>query len=270
MIHLHLVALLAALSGSWSISPSSVPGYVHLGLRIEDGTSHHESDHDVTPSSIGLTQQQLDSGHRVTFSIARDAGTFACDGWLSQSKGGGSLVFSPSPAFERGMNDRGYDVTPDQQATAAMLDLSLTYIDTIAAAGFKNLPFEKLVAFRALNIDDAYARAMRTLFGDDNVDADQLIALKALGVTQEYVSAMRAAGTTVATARQAVQLRALKVDPQYVRDMAAAGYPHLTPNQLVQLRAMEIDAAYVQRVKDHGFPHPSIDDLVRMKAMKII
>ena len=270
MMHLPLIALVAAINGTWAISPSSVPGDVHLELRIDDVEHQGSSSHDVSASSLRLSQQQLHSGHHVKFSIVRDAGTFACEGTLLGGKGGGAMTFEPSASYEHAMNDRGYDLSGDQQATAGMLDLSLSYVDSIADAGFPHLPFEKLVAFRALGIDESYARSMRRLFGEDGVDAEQLIALRALGVDDRYVDDLRAAGSTVSNPRQAVQLRAMHVDAAYVRDLANAGYPHLSPNELVQLRALDIDAAYVERVKAHGFPHPTIDELVRMKALKII
>ncbi|MBV8721875.1 MAG: hypothetical protein JO277_06980 [Candidatus Eremiobacteraeota bacterium] len=235
------VALIAALNGSWALSPSSVPGDVHLELRIDDAEHHGSSSRDVAPSSLGLTPAQLENGRHVTFSIVRDAGTFACDGWLAQGRGGGSMTFAPSAAFERAMNERDYDVTAQQQATAAMLDLSIAYVDAMASAGYPHLSFDKLVAFRALGIDDAYVRSLRSFFGSAEIDADQTISL-----------------------------RALRVDGAYLRDLSASGLPKVTPAQAIQLRALGIDAAYVQRVKAHGFPHPTVEDLVRLKAMKIV
>lgn len=266
---IHLIALVTALNGSWSISPSSIPGDVNLELRIDDTEHHNDSSHDVPASSLGLSQQQLENGHHVNFSLAREAGTFACEGWIAQSKGGGSMTFAPSAAFERAMNDRGYDLSASEQATAAMLDLTSGFIDGIFAAGYPHVPFEKLVTFRALRIDEGYARSMRSIFGD-SLDAEDLISLRALGVTSDYITGLRSAGTAIVGARQAIQLRALHVDAGYVRDLANAGYPNLTPNELVQLRALGIDAAYVERVKAHGYPHPTIEDLVRIKAMRII
>ena len=242
MIHLPLLALVTVLHGSWSITPSSTPGLINLTMMMDRDAGHQRSSsHDVTPQSIGLTAQELQSSNHVNFSIVRDAGTFACEGSVVASRGGGAMTFTSSPSFEHAMNERGYDVSANDEVTAAMLDISVAYVDAIASAGFPHLPFERLVAFRALNIDPEYVRSMRSLLGEGLRDPEQIISMRALNVTTAYVT-----------------------------ELANVGYGHLSSQDLIKLRALGIDAAYVQRVKAHGFPHPSIEDLVRMKALNII
>lgn len=270
MMHLPLVALIATINGTWSIAPSSAPGDVYLELRIDEPSHHNSRGRDVPLSSIGLSERQLHSEQRVTFSIVRNAGTFVCDGTLNDGRGGGSMSFTASSAWTQAMSGRGYTVSEEQQVSAAMIDLSVSYVDSLAAAGYSHVPYEKLVALRALGVDQSYIRSMRAAFGGGSIDAEQLISLRALGVTEAFVEGIGAAGTTISSPQQAVQFRALHVDAAFVRDMANAGYVHLSPEELVQLRALGIDAAYVERVKAHGFGHPTIDQLVRMKAMKIL
>jgi hypothetical protein len=261
-------------AGTWSIEPSDTAGKVRFDVRT-DGSGegyHNESSSDVETQSLGLSSQQLSSGgNHVTFTLAREAGSFACEGWISNGKGGGTYVFTASSTYLSKMHDLGYDdISARKQMTAAMIDLTTGYVDSIAKAGYPHLPFDKLVAFRALKIDETFVRSMRSLFGNSGVDSEQIVALRALGVTGTYVEQMRAAGFAVPTARDAVQLRALHVDSAYVRELAAAGYSHLSSEQLIQLRALHIDAAYIKRVQAHGFPNPTVEQLVRLKAMNVI
>jgi hypothetical protein len=230
------------IGGSWSMTPSSVPGKIYLDLTIEeDNGRHSHSGSDYTAASLGLSPQLLGgAGHHVAFTIARDAGSFHCDGWLAGGRGGGSLTFSPSAQFLSRMNELGYDLAPDQQASAAMIDITLPYLDGIVSSGIARPPFDKLVAMRALDID------------------------------AQYIASLRQAGTTIESANDLIELSALKVDAAFVKGMAAVGYPHLSPRQLVELRALKIDAGYVRRVQAHGYPHPSIEDLVRLKSMNLI
>jgi hypothetical protein len=262
------------ITGTWSAERSDTPGKLHVEFSSDDGggKSHVDSSFDQDGARFGVTQAQLDSaGTHVAFTFAREAGSFACEGWIAHGQGGGPFTFSPSAAYAADMRARGYGgLTARDQMVAAVLDIRTGYVDAIASAGYPHLPFEKLIAFRAMKIDESYARAMRAAFPNGALDADQLISLRALQVTPEYLAQMRAAGIAIGGAEEAVQLRALKVDPDYVRSLAAVGYAHLTTEQLVRLRALRIDAAYVKRVQAHGFNNLSVDQLVRLKAMHVI
>lgn len=239
----HSSATAANLTGSWSVTPAAAPGKVYFELTIEDpqGHDHSRSGSDYTPSSIGLTAQQLSgAGHHVAFTIARDAGSFACDGWVANGRGGGSVTFAPSAAFISKMNARGYDPTDEQIASAAIVDVSNAYIDGLASAGVEKPSFDDLIAMRALRIDGA------------------------------YVNDLHSVGMNVTAPRELIQLKALGVDAAYVKTLVAVGYTNLSPQQLVQLRALKIDAAFVRKVQAHGIAHPTVEDLVRLKSLNVI
>jgi hypothetical protein len=270
---LTVVAALAqtSASGTWSLQPSSQPGRVDFETRFDDGEHSHDNNVTVDVSALGLTQAQLTSGgNHVGFVISREAGDFRCDGWIANGKGGGTVVFTPNAAFHSAMSALGYDLTFDQQLTAAMLNLTTEYTRSIADAGYPHLPYESLVSFDALGVDAGYVRTMRGLFPGTDMPPNDIVSLRALKVTGAYVSGLRNAGFTVATPREAVSLMALKVDLAYVKELADVGYTHLTARQLVTMRAMHIDAAYIKRVLAHGIKSPSVDDLVRLKAMGVI
>lgn len=239
----HSTAAAANLTGTWSVTPAAVSGKFFFELTIADpqGHDHSRSGSDYAPSSIGLTPQQLSgSGHHVAFTIARDAGSFACDGWVANGRGGGSVTFAPSAAFISKMNARGYDPTDDQIASAAIVDVSNAYIDGLASAGVEKPSFDDLISLRALRVDGS------------------------------YVNDLHAVGINVTAPSELIQLKALQVDAAYVKTLAAVGYTNLSSRQLVQLRALKIDAAFVRKVQAHGIAHPTVEDLVRLKSLNVI
>jgi hypothetical protein len=210
---IQLLALVAALNGTWSIAPSPNAGEVHLTLTAYGtaGTSLNQDGSDVSVTSLGLSRQDLTApGHHVTFTIARDAGDFQCDGWIDKGRGGGTLTFSPSPAYRSEMGSLGYHVTPEQQLGAAMLDVSFAYAKEMTSLGLGKIEFHNLMAFRALGIDPQYVRDLASV------------------------------GYIHLTSRQVVELRALKIDAAYIRKVEAHGYDHPPVGDLVRLKAMNI------------------------------
>jgi hypothetical protein len=199
---------------------------------------------EIDLAALGLTSSQLNSStlRPLTFTLAREAGSFACTGSAGLGRGGGDYVFTPNETFLGKMRERGYaGLTSDQQLRAAVVDVTVGFVDRIAAAGYGRLAYDKLVAFRAIGVDDDYIRAIRMLLSGPLVSASDMIALRALNVDVAYLSAL-----------------------------ASVGYPHVSTQEAVQLRALGIDAAYIKRVATHGFSHLPIEQLVRLKALNVI
>lgn len=207
----HLAAAQATLSGTWSIAPSRHSGEVRFELRADSAGNHDESSFDISPQQLGISDEQLRSaGGRISFTFAREAGSFACEGSMAKGSGGGAFAFSPSTAYLSTMRAHGYTLDPHQQMTAATLDLTTAYVDGIASAGFAHLSFEQLVSFRALRIDEAYIRSVRATFGGP-IDAEKMLSLKALGIDSAYIKRVQAHGFANLTVDQLISLKALNV-----------------------------------------------------------
>lgn len=207
----HVAAAQTTFSGTWSMAPSKHSGEVRFELRVDSAGNHDESSFDVSTQQLGLSDEQVRTGgNHVTFTFAREAGSFACEGAMSNGSGGGTFVFSPSTAYLSTMRAHGYTLDPHQQMTAATLDLTTAYVDGIAAAGFAHLSFEKLVSFRALRIDEAYVRSMRAAFGGP-IDAEKMLSLRALGIDSAYIKRVQAHGFANLTIDQVISLKALNV-----------------------------------------------------------
>jgi hypothetical protein len=263
------------ITGQWTVRrDSGSPGKVRVDLSSDSADGEHDHSHsslDVDLAQVGLAAADLDSaGKHVTFTFSREAGSFACDGWAANGHASGNFTFTPSDAFQNGLRARGYSgIDAQQQFTAATLDITLGYIDGIAAAGFAHVPFHSLVAFRALGVTGPSISALRSAFGGGEMTAEQVTSMAALRVTPAFVSDMRSLGVADLTPRRAVELKALGVDRAYVDGMAKAGYPKLTTNELVQMKALGIDQTYVRHLADHGFHNLTVSQLVRMKAVGI-
>ncbi len=233
-----------SVTGSWTIHPQAQRGIVALSLETDDGRtgSHDRDTHDISANAIGITQEELDApSSAVSFSIVRDAGTIAGKGTLARGAGGGTFTLTPNASFEAALHGRGYDVASGDFLGLAMIDVTVAYVDEIASAGYPHLELGELIAFRALGIDGAYVRDLRTTFAPAVLDEGELTSLRALRVTRDFVRSLRDAGVAITR-----------------------------PDEAVRLRALGIDRDYVRRVEAHGIVHPSIDQLVKLKALNIV
>jgi hypothetical protein len=224
--------------GTWSIIEQASTTPMRVELRLETDHDSNSTDR-VTYAEVGFSPQDLAApGHHVTFTMTRDAGRLLCDGWAGDGRGAGSFTFVPSASYQAELQRRGYDtLLPRKQLSAALVDLSLAYIDGIRAT-YPHIEFSKLIAFRALGVDADYVRTMQTRLGP--TDADQMISLRALGVTTAYLDEMKQLGFPITRARDAVELRAVGVDADFVRKVEAHGFHNLSIDQLVRARSLGV------------------------------
>jgi len=139
-----------------------------------------------------------------------------------------------------------------------------SYIDQMAAAGFKDLSADDLIALKVQGVTPDYIRAMRAL--GFKVDADQIVGMKAQDVTPEYVHAMRDLGFKV-SAEDVIGMKAMGVTEEYVRSLRASG---LTPDadQIVGMKAQGITPEYMKEMRDLGIKADA-DELIGLKAQGV-
>jgi hypothetical protein len=115
-------------TGSWTMLRADEGGKVHFTVvqRRERATTHNGSDWPVSAfQGLDLATR---ARHDVTFTIARDAGRFAGEGYLEDGEGAGVLKFTPDPAFVRRMSDVGFGgIDDDEQFAMALHDVSLDF-----------------------------------------------------------------------------------------------------------------------------------------------
>ena len=259
-------------TGTWSVQPASVPGKIELDLRAEDasGSRHDHDSSQFTAQDIGLQPGDLTgASHPVHFTLRRDAGSIDFTGIAGDGVGAGHFTFTPSGTYADAVAKRGYE-RPDNehQLAATMLDISISYIDAIAATGIRPSSYDKLIAFRALGVTPQSISELRRQFG--SMDEENVITFTALHITPQYAAEMRAAGISDLDPRSLVSLRALHVDTAYIKELGSLGYSNLSAHELEELKALHVDAAFIRRVQSHGYKHPTVQQLVELRAMRIL
>jgi hypothetical protein len=150
--------------------------------------------------------------HDVHFTIARDAGTVDCEGFVRDGAGAGLFTFRSNPQYSREMD----------------------------ALGFSGVDEERLFSFAIHDVSLAFARDIKAA-GVSGVDADDLRKFRIHGVTPEYVNELARLGYAHPEAHELIALRIHRVTPEYIEHLRARGVQNLTLRQLVTLRIHGID-----------------------------
>lgn len=250
------IARANTITGTWKLEPAEHGRQAQLQLyNTSDGFENtlHWNELGIQLSSPGSR-----------FELRREAGTFEFTGTIADGTGSGDFTFTPSDAFRSGLSARGLQGDDRRGMTAACVDLTLEYIDTIHATGYRDLSFDNLVAFRALDVTPASIAQLRTLFGD--LPAEEVISTSALRITRAYVEELRSMGIGPVTAQQAVTFKSLRIDKAYVGELAGMGYRNMRPNDIVAFKALHIDAAYLRHLASHGLKNLTPQQVIEMKA----
>lgn len=250
--------------GVWTIS--SMPGdsrQVDFGLVVRTDHDNWETS-DTQPMDIfrGLTPAQLNgTGEAVRFTVARDAGSFNCTGWVAHGSGRGEFTYAPNPQFAAELEHRGMDVpTPMQQFEMTMDDVSLGYIDELRRAGYAPAT-KQVVELIQHGVNERYVGALSTL-GYRPGSIDELIRMRDHGVSVDFLQALRAAGVQP-SAEQAIAMRDHGVSADYLLGVRKFGYrPSI--DELIQMRDHGVSLEFIARVRNAGY-HPSVSDLIRLR-----
>ena len=188
-------------------------------LRIRSDQSNSSLALDGSRPEVAAAKRALAGAPGpVSFTVAHQAGTLACDGRLSRRYDGmGGCRFAAAPAFEQALAKRGI-ATSDRGDLLAMLlvDATIEFADGLAAAGLRA------------------------------EDADELVAAAALRVTPAYVRDLRAAPMKLGSLHDAFACRALGVSAAYVRELASAGYTDLSVEDVLAMKALGVSGAYAR------------------------
>jgi beta-lactamase regulating signal transducer with metallopeptidase domain len=183
---------------------------------------------------------------------------------------------------------------PQPAAKSAAVESGSSYISDLAAAGYKNLTADQLVALKiqgvtpqyvsevkasGLNpdtdqlitmkvqgIDGQYVRYIRATGLAPNLD--EIIAMKVQGVTPEYIQQVRAGGWNP-TADQIIAMKVQGVKPSDASEYTKLGLSKLTVDQLIAFRVQGITPEYIQSIRSAGFTNLSADDYIGMKVQGV-
>lgn len=201
-------------------------------------------------------------------SLTSGAGSIA-----ASSSGSGSASTSKSLVADESYLDdlaaAGYrNLTVNEVIELKSVGVNREYIESLQRAGYTNLTPRELVQLKSVGVTGQYVTAMRSA-GVADIDPRELVALKSVGVDSGYVSGLAAAGLTGLRARDLTELKSLGVDGAYIKDLADNGYSHLSAREYVQLKSLGVDGAYVRRLASHGFAHLTVQQLTTYKSLGV-
>lgn len=227
-------------SGSWTMLPADQAGMVHFTVvqRLERGTTHNGTDWPVSAfQGLDLATR---ARHDVRFTIARDAGRFDGEGYLTNGEGAGVFEFTPDPGFVRAMSDVGFrGIDEDEQFAMALHDVSLDFAREMKSENLRGMDSDKLIAFRIFGVSQEFIGELRSA-GLTATDVDKLVAFRIHGVSPQAVREFRSAGID-ADEDELIAFQIHGVTPQFISDMQARGLKDLSADKLVALRIHGID-----------------------------
>jgi hypothetical protein len=257
-------AAFAAEEGSWTLMPAEEAGTMHFTViqRHRGGTSHSGSDWPV--SSFQGLDLATRARHDVTFAIARDAGRFDCEGYLTNGEGAGTFRFTPDPTFARAMSDLGFGgIDEDEQFAMAIHDVSLDFARQMKSENLAGMDTDKLIAFRIFDVSPQFIREMRQA-GLTATDADKLVAFRIHGVSPAMVREVKRAGID-ADEDELIAFKIHGVSPEFVAELERLGYANLESDELVAMRIHGVTPEYISAMQSRGLKDLSVDKLVALR-----
>jgi hypothetical protein len=258
-------------AGQWLIEFRTGEPVIQLTLRYRSRRDGHDFNNntsfEIRPEQLqGLTREQaMSGGTHVQFQFKRDAGTFNCEGWFRDGDGSGHYTFSPSPAFNAELKNRGYGVpTAEQQFSMAMHDVGLSLIEELRAQGYERPPLDQLIRMGMHGVGLDYVRGLKSL-GYTLRTVGALIEMRDHGVSLGFVRELTALGYTQLPAEALVRAKDHGVSTEFIKELKALGYERLTLNQLIRMKDHGVSIGFVKGLAALGYTQLSVDELVAMR-----
>jgi len=141
-----------------------------------------------------------------------------------------------------------------------------SYIDSINAAGLRNLTVNDLISLKVQGITADY---IKSIVKDLNikVDVDTLVGLKVQGITAEYIEGMRVAAGQNLDADHVIGLKVQGVTPEYIKEMHDLGLK-TDSDDIIGMKVQGVTPEYVREMRGLGLQVAS-DDIIGMKVQGI-
>jgi hypothetical protein len=254
-------------SGDWTIHKSDDAAKVEFSLidHHHGGDSIHESDWAV--SSFSGVDFSKAGRQDVRFTVTRDAGKIACEGFLNNGEGAGTFRFEPDPNYAREMRGLNLSVDEEKQYTMAVQDISLAFARQMQAEHLTGLDADKLIAFRIHGVDSAFIDDVRAA-GLQISDSDKLIAFRIHGVTAQMIRALHQAGYSP-DEDALIAMRIHGATPEWMAELRSRGYDHVDLEKLIAFRIHGVSPEFIEKLQGLGYSHPQPDELVAMRIHNV-
>lgn len=247
----YIIVAQNVITGEWTASTKEEkPDKIQLNfeIRTEKGGRNQHGSGFAYADLRGLSPDQTQNG-KVSFSLAREAGTIDCEGTFVNGRGSGTFRFTPNYGFADAMRSRGFDFSKSSKHGQADLDMRLFTATT-------------------LNVTTAFADDLRSAnFGP--LDVDDLFKAVIFKITPQFMAEMKATGFPDLGMEELVKARIFKVDPQYVRQVNDMGFPNLEFESLVKFRIFKVEPEFLSSLKAEGLTNLSSEDVVKFRIFKI-
>ncbi len=233
----------APAKGTWRLNNWTPGDAAHLTLAYRNATTRWEWGTDQPLKDLrGLTSEQRHSAHAsVSFTMDRDAGTFAFEGSLTLGLGRGDFRFVPNPTYATKLGVLGYETIGDDELLGmALRDVSLAFASEVKFSGLKDVKVSDLLRLKDHGVDLNFIRALATI-GATNLTADDVVRFRDHGIDGEFVRALKSTGVPVMSADDIIKLHDHGVKPEYVARIQSAGYADLTVDQIIKLHDHGVD-----------------------------
>lgn len=255
-------------TGDWSASLEDDKSQINLnfGHNESNGDRRHKYQFGQTYdlSELGLTREQVMKGGPISFTLAREAGTIACEGSFQNGKGSGTFRFTRNPAFVAAMKNKGFDlesestrshrgVAEDKVFAAAALNVTTALADDLNSAGFGKLDVDDLFKAAIFKIDSAFMREMKAT-GFPDMGMEELVKARIFKIDAEFVRQARQMGFEKEPFESLVKMRIFKVTPEFLTEVRNEGLKGLSVEDSVKLRIFNIDAEFIRQAKAEGVP----------------
>ena len=254
-------------NGSWTINKSDEAGKVEFALmeHHRGGQSSHSSD--WSESSFPGVDFSKPGRQDVHFTITRDAGKIACEGFLDNGEGAGIFHFQPDPNYPQAMSSLGFSIDEEKQFSMAVQDVSVDFAKQMKGEHLSDLDAEKLISFRIFHVDAAFIEALRAE-GLKITDSDKLVAFRIHGVTPQMVRSLRQAGYSP-DEDTLVAMRIHGATPEWMNELKQRGYDHVDLEQLIAFRIHGVSPDFIEKLQGLGYKHPDPDELIAMRIHNV-
>ena len=259
-----LIAFGAIQNGSWSLAPADQPDRVQFSMQGSEGEDHFNTSSPWKLADLHGLDWTAAAKHDVSFSIARDAGTIDCKGFVQEHRGAGLFTFQPNPQYLPEMAKLGYSFEGKDLLSATIFDVSFEFARAMKSADVRGLDAGKLFAFRIHGVTPQFIRELRSA-GLEAADAAKLIAFRIHGVTPEFVTELHGAGINVTDEGKLIAFRIHGVSPEFVGELGHLGYPHAPPDQLIALRIHGVTPEYIEGLRSKGLHDLTLDQLISLR-----
>jgi hypothetical protein len=266
-------------TGTWTADTrENKDGKIQLNLELKrNGNSRHQVGQSYDYSDFqGLSASQAQNG-RVSFKLAREAGTIQCDGDFVNGKGSGTFTFTPNAAFVDGMKGRGFDFTKpsgkknvedpyevsDRLFTAAALNVTTALADDLLSANFGKLETEDLFKAAIFKVDGKFMAEMKAT-GFQNLGMEDLVKARIFKIDADYVRQVADMGFDNRDFEDLVKFRIFKVTPEFLTSLKNEGFGNLSSEEVVKFRIFNIDTDFIKKAKAEN-PNVTVEEMVQMK-----